>query len=386
MNALIQNMGALYRSSPMPVLLFDTEWRICWANDYAREKAPLLCNEDYLQEVFFGESGQELLGKLNRGEVLRVVQHRFLGEELELTLTPHFVLGRLRGVEGRVLPVLKKGEEGVYTATDYAGQVVDLAVAHLREPLTQIFSLIDPLVQRLETTTTGRLPLEYVRLMTEQSYAMLAGLINLSEYSRCMGGTAVPDIHKEDLVARIQTLCDAANLFFLGAGLSLEFAPEMKTLEACADFVRLDIALLNLLLNAANHSYEGGTVRIALSRRGDHALLAVSDSGCGMDADQVQNAFSPLALGEDGTAPAGYGLGLGVVKRILQLHGGTVALSSTLGVGTTVSLSLPLRQELEPPLPPPSGEFRAIPPSPYLENRFSPVYVFLSGVQPLKRD
>ena len=166
MNALIQNMGALYRSSPMPVLLFDTEWRICWANDYAREKAPLLCNEDYLQEVFFGESGQELLGKLNRGEVLRVVQHRFLGEELELTLTPHFVLGRLRGDEGRVLPVLKKGDEGVYAAKDYAGQVVDLAVAHLREPLTQIFSLIDPLVQRLDTTTTGRLRLEYVRLMT----------------------------------------------------------------------------------------------------------------------------------------------------------------------------------------------------------------------------
>ena len=101
-------------------------------------------------------------------------------------------------------------------------------------------------------------------------------------------------------------------------------------------------ALDNVIQNALKAMPDGGvlTVRTEVSAGLHEALIVtVQDTGCGMDARQLQRAFDDFYT----TRQDGSGLGLAFVRRVVEAHGGEVKLSSTLGEGTTVTIELPYR-------------------------------------------
>jgi signal transduction histidine kinase len=101
----------------------------------------------------------------------------------------------------------------------------------------------------------------------------------------------------------------------------------------------------NLLANAARHSSPGGVVRIASRNDGERFLITVVDEGAGIPPDDLAHVFDPFYRGSDShgrrTARPGFGLGLALVKDIVESHGGTVRIASTLGRGTSVTVNLP---------------------------------------------
>jgi len=123
--------------------------------------------------------------------------------------------------------------------------------------------------------------------------------------------------------------------------LSAEVAPGFD--ELVADERKLRQVLINLLGNAVKFTDPGGGVRLELHREGGDAVLAVVDTGIGMDPDAIDEIFEPFAqLDSDSDRRfEGTGLGLAIVKRIVDLHGGTVQVDSQLGAGTTVTVRLP---------------------------------------------
>ena len=121
---------------------------------------------------------------------------------------------------------------------------------------------------------------------------------------------------------------------------------------------RLRQVLVNLLDNALRHTPPGGQIRISVAVTDGHAVLQVADTGEGMDAATGRWAFAPYYQGSGpaGDAPAPPagptrvgGLGLAIVREIVTAHGGTVGLDSTLGMGTTVTVQLPLATAPSPP-------------------------------------
>ncbi|ANK98279.1 sensor histidine kinase domain-containing protein [Rhizobium sp. N621] len=70
--------------------------------------------------------------------------------------------------------------------------------------------------------------------------------------------------------------------------------------------------------------------------------IAIADSGIGMDADDLPKLFQPYYRARSATGIAGTGLGLNVVKQVVELHGGTVEVTSELGKGTTFTIFLPI--------------------------------------------
>lgn len=114
------------------------------------------------------------------------------------------------------------------------------------------------------------------------------------------------------------------------------------------DRVRLVQAVTNLLNNAARYSPEGSRVRLLLEREGSHAVVRVTDTGIGIDPSQLPRIFAPFVQVESAPPQAqqGVGLGLAVVQRLAEMHGGTVtAHSEGLGHGAEFVIHLPL---LEP--------------------------------------
>jgi signal transduction histidine kinase len=119
-------------------------------------------------------------------------------------------------------------------------------------------------------------------------------------------------------------------------------AAEEATVIADAD--RLEVALDALIENAVNHTQEHDTIEVAIHRRGFRAVISVRDTGTGIptaDLDHIFDRFARADVGRSRQA-GGFGLGLSIVKAIVDAHGGEVQVTSAVGVGTTFEILLPL--------------------------------------------
>ena len=122
-----------------------------------------------------------------------------------------------------------------------------------------------------------------------------------------------------------------------GIELGLEVAPGLPAVGV--DRVQLEQALLNLVSNAVDAMPEGGRLSLAARPDGDGVALVVTDSGDGIPPEDLPRVFDPLYT----TKPPGKGTGLGlpILREIVEAHGGTVRLESRAGEGTTAVVRLP---------------------------------------------
>ena len=107
--------------------------------------------------------------------------------------------------------------------------------------------------------------------------------------------------------------------------------------RAWCDRLQMLQALVNLVRNAAEATPDGGSLAISARRRGASVQIVVADTGRGMDAAAIAGLFKPFASAK----PGGSGLGLLIVKRIMQHHNGDVCVRSHPGKGTRITLTLP---------------------------------------------
>jgi signal transduction histidine kinase len=106
---------------------------------------------------------------------------------------------------------------------------------------------------------------------------------------------------------------------------------------------RLALALDALIENAVNHTRPEDSIELSVRRRGGHALISVADTGSGIPPEDLGRLFDRFARADPGRSrdTGGFGLGLSIVKAIVQAHGGDIDVRSREGVGTTFTISLP---------------------------------------------
>ena len=118
------------------------------------------------------------------------------------------------------------------------------------------------------------------------------------------------------------------------------------------DRVRLRQVLVNLLSNAIKYNRQGGTVQLKARPQGSEVLMEVSDNGIGMSEEQQQHLFEPFnRLGVESTGVDGTGIGLVIVRKLLELMKGEVRVTSHKGRGTTVSVTMASAMPAAPALP-----------------------------------
>ena len=191
---------------------------------------------------------------------------------------------------------------------------------------------------------------EYVE--TIEKYARrLSDLIgNILKLNKLEKQTIQPKAEPYDLCAQ---LADCALLF--------ESRWEEKEIDFEADLedravIQADASLLelvwnNLLSNAIKFTEHGGTVSLRQSTEGDHVVVSVSDTGCGMDEETLHHIFDKFYQGDTSHATEGNGLGLALVLRIVRMMGGTISVSSQVGEGSIFTVRLPVRSAEEAALP-----------------------------------
>ncbi len=148
-------------------------------------------------------------------------------------------------------------------------------------------------------------------------------------------------------------------------GLELELSCPERGLMVNGDTEQLDRALTNLLSNAVKYTLSGGRVEVSASRDGDQAVMEVRDTGIGIPEKDQPSLFTRFfrASNAVGHQFTGTGLGLAIVRTIVSNHRGEVTLQSREGVGTTVTVRLPLAPESPPEEEPVSGADSATAPA-----------------------
>ena len=118
-------------------------------------------------------------------------------------------------------------------------------------------------------------------------------------------------------------------------------------LSVDADPTRLKQIIGNLLTNAAKYTENGGRITLAASRDGDEAVIRVEDTGVGIAPEMLPRVFDLFTQVDHShvRSEGGLGIGLTLVKRLVELHGGTITATSEPGRGSVFTVRLPAREE-----------------------------------------
>ena len=216
-------------------------------------------------------------------------------------------------------------------------------LAHeLRNPLAPILSGLEAMeIVGLDDPT-----LESLREVMQRQTGHLIRLVDdLLDVSRINHGRVALDIERIDVATIILRALESTREFISEQrhDLAVKLPPDAMPVEA--DPVRLEQVLVNLLNNAARYSPPGSRIWLTSLRNDNEVVISVRDEGQGITAEVLPRVFEPFFRGERAKQTSGNGLGIGlsVVRSLVELHGGRVeALSDGPGRGSEFVVTLPL--------------------------------------------
>jgi PAS domain S-box-containing protein len=214
----------------------------------------------------------------------------------------------------------------------------------LRNPLAPIKNAVSILKMPQGQEHTGK----YADMIGRQVAHLTRLVDDLMDVSRVTTGKIALERSSLEVNTLVQVAVDSmrGTLETEGRTLEVALAPQPVFIEG--DAVRLTQVVVNLLNNAAKYTEANGRIEVAVARNHATLRIEVSDNGVGMPESLLQRVFDPFVQGDRTLDRPGGGLGIGLtlVKRIVELHGGSVvAASAGAGQGSKFTVTLPIAQE-----------------------------------------
>jgi signal transduction histidine kinase len=307
-------------------------------------------------EKMFGRSLEDCLGTLlgipivpdERTEVdIPQRNHQVLVAEMRVTETEWngqpARLAILRDVTDR-----KRAEDALREADRKKNEFLAMLAHELRNPLAPIKNAAQ--VFRLLAPTDPNL--RYAREVIDRQILHMSRLVDdLLDISRITRGKVHLQRQKVDLAAVIFQAVETSQPIISARNHEFKTVLPTESVLLWGDLTRLAQVVSNLLTNAAKYTPEGGQIELSARRVGEHLSIEVSDSGLGIPPemlDQVFDLFTQVNRSLD-RSDGGLGIGLTLVKRLVEMHGGTVSAESAgLGRGSRFVVTLPLALDGRP--------------------------------------
>lgn len=207
----------------------------------------------------------------------------------------------------------------------------------VKTPLSSILNY-GTLLQQKDLSEEKRL--EYAKAITEQTRRLSSLVSGILRLNRLENQNIYPNRQEYDLSEQL-----------IECLLSFEDSWEQKSItivneidddvKVNADQELLGLIWNNLFSNAVKYCNEGGTIRVRLKEQDDQVTVTVQDDGIGMTQETVNHIFDKFYQGDTSHASEGNGLGMSMVREILNIVGGDIAISSTLGEGSQFVVTVP---------------------------------------------
>ncbi len=204
---------------------------------------------------------------------------------------------------------------------------------------------------------------EAAQAMIERQLQQLVRLVDdLLDISRIIRGKIELQRERLDLVTALRRAVETAQPIIDAGGHVLEMELPSKPVCVMGDLIRLSQVIGNLLTNAAKYSARPGRIHVRLAQEGDRAVLVVRDEGDGIEPELLPHIFDLFVQGEHSLARSqgGLGIGLTLVRRLVEMHDGEVSASSAgKGRGSAFAIRLPAIAPVDIAAPQPRDQERA---------------------------
>ena len=218
-------------------------------------------------------------------------------------------------------------------------------VSHeLKAPLSSIQGFVENMLDGMTGELQGKQQ-EYLRRVRENTERLTRMITNLLDLSRIESGTQRVDRVAWRLFDLVEEVVRQFDPIAKRKGLVLELNSLDPALRILADHDKFIQIITNLLDNAIKFTPAGGKVTVSLGRAdADHASLTIKDSGEGIPPEAMANLFEPFYQASQGPGirARGLGLGLSIVKTLIEIHGGSISVTSEPGQGSEFRIVLPL--------------------------------------------
>jgi len=212
----------------------------------------------------------------------------------------------------------------------------------LRSPLTNIIGFIHLLGDQSVGALNPK-QREYAGHILESSAALLAIINDILDLATIDSDALELSLSDVDVVETMKAAAEGVQDRLAEASITLNIVPLDGVNSFMADSRRVRQVLFNLLSNAIGFSAPGQTVTLAAMRREDALVFKVTDQGRGIPSEVIDSVFERFRTHAGGTRHRGVGLGLSIVRSLVELHGGSVHIESAPGEGTVVTCVFPVQ-------------------------------------------
>jgi two-component system sensor histidine kinase VicK len=219
-------------------------------------------------------------------------------------------------------------------------------VSHeLKTPLTSIKSytetLLDGGVEDRETMN------EFLGVINGEADRMARLVRDLLQLSNFDANTAHLDLQAHDMLHLVRQCIKKLEISAKAKHMSIKINTQESTLVSNFDYDRMEQVLINVIGNAIKYTQEEGKVTIFASRLHDEVILRVCDNGMGIPDKDLSRIFERFYRVDKARSRAlgGTGLGLSIARQFVEAHGGTIGIESTVDIGTTVTIRLPMVEQ-----------------------------------------
>ncbi|MBI3498462.1 MAG: PAS-domain containing protein [Proteobacteria bacterium] len=240
----------------------------------------------------------------------------------------------------RVERALRERNAALETADRLKSEFMANVSYELRTPLNAIIGFSELLTHQLFGPLNER-QLEYTQAIVSSSSALVTLINDILDLASIEAGYMTLELNPVEIRPLLVGLASLVQERARNRELvvAVECGDDIGSLRA--DERRLKQALFNLLSNALKFTPSGGRVTLAARRQGAMVALSVSDTGVGIAESDRERVFDRFERGQQSGRAAGAGLGLSLVRSLIELHGGEVTLDSALGQGTTITCLVP---------------------------------------------
>lgn len=219
-------------------------------------------------------------------------------------------------------------------------------VSHeIRTPVTLIIAQLDTLLQNsgnLSPTMSSKL------INIKRNANKLKRLINeLLDFRKQEQGHVSLKVSEQDIVSYVKGIYSSFSEYAIKLNVNISFISKYEQIDVFFDPVQMDKVIYNLLSNAFKFTPPQGSVSVLLEKKTNYVELSVIDTGIGIKQEDINNIFTRFYQAQDQdhslqNMDPGTGIGLALVKNIIELHKGIISVSNNPGGGTIFKISLPL--------------------------------------------
>lgn len=213
-----------------------------------------------------------------------------------------------------------------------------------KTPLNLIFSsiqLIEFMIDREKENEKYRL---YTNIIKQNGYRLLKMVNNLIDTTRLSSGCLDYNPQNYNIVEFIENICDSVQYYAKQENITLLFDTNLEEKVMAFDIEKMERIILNLLSNAIKYNKEYGKIEVKLEFNKEYLYIKVSDSGVGIPEDKLSDVFKLFKQINNRITKLseGSGIGLSIVKSLVDLHNGIIKVSSIEGLGTEFLIKIPI--------------------------------------------